>query len=164
MRNTDRQRFLEIIIGFAEIKGRTLSRPGLELFWNAMQDWSIEDFQTAANRLVSTCEFMPGPKEFEDLRKAGRPTVGEEWATILEAARSGSIPNVSVPALRAVAAIGGLGAIAMSKTDATPFLERRFAEHFAQLQDAVEIREALPQLAAPDAVKRLAAAMGVPPA
>ncbi len=49
----------------------------------------------------------------------------------------------------AVRAIGGYSAIAMSRTDQTPHLERRFCEHYEQIRDANEIRAAVPLLAGP---------------
>jgi hypothetical protein len=166
----DRPKFLEIIVGFAELKGKQLSAPAMELFWNAMQAWSIEDFSAAANELIRKCEFMPTPKDFEDLRKAGRKTPGEAWAEVLEYVRGGAYHqwdcgrptfNVDHPRmtdeliLAAVRAIGGFDVIAMSKTDQTPFLERRFAEHYESISDAEDVREALPQIAGPATLNRL---------
>src|SRR5688572_11767252 len=99
----------------------------MELFWNAMQAWSIEDFSAAANELIRKCEFMPTPKDFEDLRKAGRKTPGEAWAEVLAYVRGGAYHqwdcgrptfNVDHPRmtdeliLAAVRAIGGFDVIA----------------------------------------------------
>lgn len=151
MKANDRTKFLSIVIGFAELKGKSLSQPALELFWNSMQAWTIEEFQSAANHLITTCEFMPTPKDFEDLRRAGRPTAGELWAVILAAARTSDTDVFVEPAAaKALAAIGGLRAVMMSNTDSTHFLERRFAEHFEQMRDVVDTREALPALASPN--------------
>jgi hypothetical protein len=146
-------------VGFAELKGKQLSAPALEIYWRSLQHWPLEDFRAAAEQLLRTCEFMPLPKDFEDLRKAGRPTVGEAWASVLAWVRSGNY-NSRLPLLngddrgrpdrlaeRAVRAIGGYQAIAMSETDKTHFLERRFAEHYEAMQDADEVREELPEIA-----------------
>ena len=70
MQPSDRKAFLEVVVGFAELKGKQLSAPALELYWNAMQGWTIEDFRKAAAHLLQTCEFMPTPKDFNDLKKA----------------------------------------------------------------------------------------------
>jgi hypothetical protein len=162
MIQADRQKFIEIVLGFAELKSKQLSAPALELYWRAMQRWSLEDFRAAAEQLVLTCEFMPTPKDFEDLRKAGRQTAGEAWAMVLEYVRKGyhrwhggGLPTLNTEVQkplsnlldRAVAAIGGYQAIAMSEIDKTHFLERRFAEHFEAMQEADDIREAVPQIA-----------------
>lgn len=154
----DRKAFLETIVGFAELKGKQLSVPALELYWRSLQHWSLPDFRAAAEQLLRTREFMPLPKDFEDLRKAGRPTAGEAWAAVLEFVRTAYSPNspVRLPARgpladplvhRAVNAVGGYRAIAMSDVDSTQFLERRFCEHFESAQDSDDIREALPQIA-----------------
>lgn len=158
----DRKTFAEVVLGFAELKGKQLSAPALELYWRAMQRWSLDDFLAAAEQLVRTSEFMPTPKDFEDLRKAGRRTAGEAWTIVLDYARHNysqwdyGLPCLNGNAqpepddellLRAVRAIGGFKAVAISPIDKTPFLERRFCEHYEQMQDADEVREAVPQIA-----------------
>lgn len=142
----DRPKFLEVVLGFAELKGKALSVPALELYWNAMQDWHINDFRDAANRLIKTCAFMPTPKDFEDLRKAGRATPGEAWALVRAAARAGDPCPDDYRIQAAVSALGGIRAIGMTNTDQMPFLERRFAEHFESISDAEDVREAVPQI------------------
>ncbi len=152
----DREPFLEVVIGFAELKGKALSAPALELYWNSMQDWSMTDFRAAANHLVRACEFMPTPKDFEDLRRAGRPTAGESWTLALKhcgsAIQCGQVTNNGTCGDefidRVVRAIGGYGAIAMCDTGKLHFLERRFAEHFEALQDAGDVRASVPRIAA----------------
>jgi hypothetical protein len=151
----DRQKFVEVVLGFAELKSKQLSTPALELYWRSLQHWPLEDFLAAAEQLVRTSEFMPTPKDFEDLRKAGRRTAGEAWMLALEYARhSHSAPYLngsSTPddelMVRAVRAIGGFRAIAMSDVDKTQFLERRFCEHYEAMKDAEDVRAAVPQIA-----------------
>jgi hypothetical protein len=155
MKLENRKKFLEIVVGFAELKGKVLSAPALELFWNSMQAWTIEEFQSAANHLITTCEFMPTPKDFEDLRRAGRPTAGEAWIEARNTIRVAGWAQIESSSFscgdelidRAVRAIGGYRAIAMCDSDKLHFLERRFAEHFEQMQDAGDTRDAVPQLA-----------------
>jgi hypothetical protein len=156
---TDRKAFLETVVGFAELKGKQLSAPALELYWRSLQHWDLPDFRLAAEQLLRTCEFMPLPKDFEALRKAGRPTAGEAWAEVLQYVRTSYSPNfpnrlngsagiLSDPLVdRAVNAVGGYRAIAMSDTDSTQFLERRFCEHFESIQDSEDVREAVPSIA-----------------
>jgi hypothetical protein len=152
MKPADRKQFVEVVLGFAELKGKALSAPALELYWRAMQDWSLDDFRAAAEQLVRTSEFMPTPKDFEDLRKMGRPTAGEAWLEARACARGWRERESAVCTGnrlidRAVAAIGGYRAIAMCDLDRIGFLERRFAEHFESMQDAEDVRDAVPQLA-----------------
>jgi hypothetical protein len=151
MTPADREAFVEIVLGFAELKGRQLSAPALELYWRSLQHWPLPAFRTAAEQLVRTCEFMPGPKDFEDLRKAGRATAGEAWAEVLAHVRAnayrGRVVVVSELVDRAVAAIGGYHAIGMCDSDKTHFLEKRFNEAFEDLQNAEDVREAVPAIA-----------------
>lgn len=148
MMPADREVFLETVVGFAELKGKQLSAPALELFWHSMQHWDIEDFRQAANQLIRSCEFMPSPKDFESLRKAGRPTSGEAWLEIREMARGSYVGEPEDPiAARALRALGGLRTVAMCDSDKVHFLERRFAEHYEAMQDAEDVREAVPQIA-----------------
>jgi len=153
----DREPFLEIVMGFAELRGKTLSAPALELYWNSMQGWDLADFQAAANQLLRTCEWMPLPHHFEALRKAGRATPGEAW---IEARRylmwglHGYTLHADCPPLiaKAVRAVGGANVIAMCDEDKLTFLERRFTEHFEAIQDSLATREALPQIAYHDSI------------
>lgn len=150
MNATDRKKFLEVVVGFAELKGKQLSAPALELYWRALSGWPLEDFLSAAEQLVRTSEFMPTPKDFEDLRKAQRLTCGEAWITALETARRWregySISSGDEFVDRVVRAIGGYRTIAMCEMEKTHFLERRFAEHFDEMQTAGDTRESVPQL------------------
>lgn len=162
MNAEDRISFAEVVIGFAELKGKQLSAPAIELYWNAMQHWTLADFRAAANHLLRTCEFMPTPKDFEDLRKAGRMTSGEAWLRAVACCTSARIPGghqggTSGDSLidRAVRAIGGYGAIAMCDLDKLPFMERRFCEHYAEMEDVGDTRESVPQIAKEDAKKAL---------
>lgn len=155
-------RFHAVMTGMAELYQRELSPVLLDAYWISLRDWPLEAFEAAAGQLMKTAEFMPRPADFTALRKAGRATAGEAWAKVLEFARKGYIRwdgggrptrdnSVESPDEqlidRAVRAIGGYEAIAMSPTDKTHFLEKRFCEHYSDIQDAEEIREAVPQIA-----------------
>lgn len=160
MKPSDRTEFVEIVLGFAELKGKQLSAPALELYWRSLQHWPLPAFKAAAEQLVRTSEFMPGPKEFEDLRKAGRPTAGEAWGRVLQhvrdsAWRKGPLGDPLID--KVVSCLGGYGAIALCELDKAHFLERRFAEHYEAIQDAEDVRNALPQIAGPSHLPQLTA-------
>lgn len=151
----DRRAFLEVVIGFAELKGKQLSAPALELYWNAMQDWSIDEFRAAANTLIRTCEFMPTPKDFNDLRKSSEPTKGEAWARVLSHLKGGYRSGGIAPGIdRAVRALGGYRALAMMPADQLPWQEKRFAEHYEDMAEAEEKRE---PFRLPETVRKLLA-------
>lgn len=148
MQPSDKFGFLATLTGLAAIKpGGKLPKEAYEIWWQAMQDWSLDEFKQACTHLARSVEFMPNPFHFEQLRKAGRPTAGECWARALQCARSGRRASGNTLIDRAVQAIGGYSAIGMSEVDKTHFLEKRFCEHFETLQDAEDVREAVPQLA-----------------
>ena len=160
MQPIDRKAFLEVVIGFAELKGKALSAPALELYWNALQHWPLVDFRAAAQHLIRTCEFMPTPKDFEDLRRASRPSAEEAWHLARGACqwtptgyveRPGTDPLIS----KALRSIGGANALAMCDEDKLHFLERRFVQVYESLQDSNDTRQALPQIAGPAARPRL---------
>lgn len=158
MTEDDFEKFSEVVLGFAELKGKQLSAPAIELYFRALHDWTLEDFRAAAGELLRRCEFMPTPKDFEDLRRAGRMAAPEAWALVLDRARGhnelvGDFDNPTLQA--ALRAIGGLQAVQMSQIDKTPFLERRFAEHFETLEDRGEVRAAIPQIASPQPIRAL---------
>jgi hypothetical protein len=148
----DRQPFLEVVLGFAELKGKHLSAPALELYWRAMRNWSLDDFRAAAEQLLRTCEFMPVPADFEGLRRAGKATSGEAWVAVLEHCtgpyRYGEGIDNGGPIDQAVAVLGGYRAVAMHNSNFLHALERRFAEHYASGVEVSAVRAALPQIAA----------------
>lgn len=163
MIDADKGEFAKVVMGFAELKGKQLSLPALELYWRAMRDWPLEFFMLAAERLVKTSKFMPEPYHFEQLLKAGRTTAGEAFAKALEWARTGAYrhPAMTPEAIlidRVVAAMGGWIALCGSDPEKIHFTERRFAEHYESIEDATDTRTALPQIAAP-LHPRLAAGM-----
>lgn len=149
MTPADRAAFGEVIAGLAELKGRVLSKPAIELFWRAMQDWPLDEFRAAAAHLVRTCPFMPSPADFDALRRAGRPTSGEAWLQAVRCAATSAYRHCETPGGvidRAVAAIGGYSAIGMCDESKLHFLERRFAEHYESMSGADDTRAALPQV------------------
>lgn len=165
MKPTDRKAFLEIIIGFAELKGKALSAPALELYWNAMQHWDLADFQAGANELLRTCEFMPMPKDFEDLRKAGRETAGEVFAGLrqwLKYTPHGYqlAPETPRKIANAFSAMGGAQAYAMCDEEKLPYLEKRFCEHFDQISEVEDARVNVPQIAYSDQMLQLTQVSG----
>jgi hypothetical protein len=155
MTPNDEAEFGAVLMGLASIKpGNKLTPQGVEIFWAAMQDWTLPDFKAAAAELSRRIEFMPSPFHFDQLRKAGRLTAGEAWERARRASGSaiqcGQVTHNGTcgdPVIdRAVRAIGGYGVIAMCETSKLPFLERRFAEHLDSIQDADDTRKALPHI------------------
>lgn len=164
MIESDFDEFSDVLVAFAELKGRQLSPVAIKLFWNTMRGgWGLAEFKSAAEHLLRTCDWIPTPKHFEDLRKAGRPTAAEAWERARKACGTaikggyvthhGTCGDELID--RAVRGIGGYGVIAMCDTDKLTFLERRFAEHFESLGGVEDVRQAVPQIAHQEASRKL---------
>lgn len=144
----DFDEFSKVVVGFAELKGKKLSPPAIKLYFRAMQHWSLDEFKLAAEQLLRTSTFMPTPKEFEDLRKAGDLTAGEAWDLV----KSGAVLEPGSRAYRAAQIVGGQYYIRHADVERDlPFIERRFLQAFADLEKVDPVREALPQIVKPEA-------------
>lgn len=147
MQPTDAMPFRNTLVGMMRMFREEPDRFVLDAYWLALRDWDLADFESAAGHLMRTAKFMPRPEAFEALRLAGRPTAGEAWAEALDRVRRSNYPADDPHLNRVVRAIGGWKALAMTSDEGLPFLERRFAEHFETMQDAEDVREAVPQIA-----------------
>lgn len=149
MHPTDRAEFARVVNGLAAIKGKELTTEALSLWWSAMQEWSIADFKAAASHLVSSCQFMPTPYDFQQLRLAAEPTAAEAWEKVL-----GGAPLVPGSREDRAARIAcGSGQFGIRHADIErdlPFIQRRFLDAYNELRDADNVREALPQIASKD--------------
>lgn len=144
MQPADRAEFMRTLNGLAAIKGKELTTEALTLWWQAMSQWSIDDFKAAASHLVGACQFMPTPYDFEQLRKAGEPTASEAWGLVL----SGAQLEPTSRAYRASQLVGGQYVIRHAHVDKElPHLARRFREAFSELSEVDDVRQALPQFA-----------------
>lgn len=152
MQATDKPEFLKVMNGMAAMRKASLIPEVLDLWWICVADWKIEDFKAAAVQVLKTTTFMPQPKDFEDLRKAGRETAGEVFASIsrwIVYSPHGHTLREDTPRAIAAAirAMGGANAYMMSDERKLPFLERRFCEHYDQITGVEDIRAVLPQIA-----------------
>lgn len=155
MEANDFSRFRAVIAGLARVYDRELDGTLLDAYWLALRAWPLEDVERAAAHLLTSSRFMPRPADFAALRRAGAMTAGEAWQAALVHARGAYRAGPSVPPVeRAVAALGGWQVIARASEDSLPFLERRFAEHFVEIEAREEVREALPALVAPSSTWR----------
>lgn len=150
MQPTDATAFRNTLTGMFRLYGQDPDALVLDAYWLALADWPLAEFQAGARHLMQTAKFMPRPADFAELRKAGRPTAGEAWAEALERVRHGRYPSEDTHLERVVRALGGWRSLGMTTTEGLPFIERRFAEHFEAMQDANDVREAVPQIAAPN--------------
>lgn len=147
----DFDEFCEVVVGFAELKGKQLSPAALKLYFRAVQSWDLQEFKAAAEHLLCTSEFMPTPKNFTDLRNAGKPTAHEAWETAFANCTSWRTGDSKAGELidRVVRSIGGYRAIAMADQERDlPHIQRRFLEAYEDLSKVEPARQAVPQIAA----------------
>jgi hypothetical protein len=158
MTPSDKVEFAKILNRLAAMKPGTnnLTEPAMEGWWEAMTagNWSLDEFRQAANHLALSVEFMPNPWNFEQLRKAGRPTAGEAFQKARKASGScvhlgrytenGTCGDAFID--RVVREIGGYKVIAQASIESLHFIEKSFSEHYEALQDAEAVRQALPQV------------------
>lgn len=154
MNASDKHEFARILTGLTLIKpGKELTKDALELYFSALEDWTIEDFRAAANHLAKTCEFMPNPYHFNQLRKQQGPTKHEAWEIALHRCkRPGEYPNDRVT--KAARMVGGYSIIGMTTYDQQPFLAKRFQEAYESIGEVEEVPQ-LTKREASDVMRRL---------
>ena len=148
MDNNDRPEFVRVLNGLAAIKRVDLTKEVYDLWWQSLKDWPIDDFKKAASYLLKNCQFMPGPYDFEQLRKKNAPSANEAWAQALHHAEGAWRKGVVGDALtdQVVASLGGYRLIALTNSDKLGFLERRFIDAYNDFLDTGSVRKALPDL------------------
>ena len=165
MQPTDKPRFATIVTCIYGLKDKTPTKVQLEAWWIAMQaDWTIEEFEAAAAKVMQTAEYLATPADFAKLRKAATPDAGAAWALVMQHIRSGKYRDgipIGDPVIdAAAAAVGGYKAIAFHDVDKLHFLARTFGEHFETAQNRHETLAALPNLKPPGGLPPLPAPAG----
>jgi hypothetical protein len=64
MTENDKIRFAELIFGLAETLGSEIGKPGIALYFRALQQYSIEEIEKATDKILTTSRFFPKPVEF----------------------------------------------------------------------------------------------------
>ena len=153
MHVSDFTTFRALMTGLGKVYEREIDEPLLDAYWLALEVWSIEEFSAAAKHLMRCGRFFPRPADFEDLRRSATEHAGvEAWEVARRAARSAiSLGRVREDVTsgdplidRAVATVGGYGAIAMCESAWLHALERRFLQAYVEVREVAEIRAALP--------------------
>lgn len=81
MDKNDVQKFRRVLLAMAKVfdRSKDMDDAVLEIWWAALKGWSFGEFESAADLLMRTAEFMPRPADFQKLRKAARPAIGDSW-------------------------------------------------------------------------------------
>jgi hypothetical protein len=145
MKTEDFDSFCEVVVGMAELKGKQLSSVAIQLYFNSLRHWPIDEFRRAAEHLLRDLTWMPQPSDFERLRHAGEPTAGEAWEIVL----SGQPLQEGSRIERAARICGGQSAIRRANVERDlQFIQRRYMDAYGELQDVDKVRDALPRIAA----------------
>jgi hypothetical protein len=154
MQQADFARFRSVMAGLAELYQRELSNTLLDVYWLALRDWTLADFEAASAKLMQSGQFMPRPADYTAMRKAALPTKGEAWAQVLRHCKggyrdgSGLTPEIDA----AVRALGGYRALAFLPLEEMHWQEKRFSEHYGEAAEVAEKRE---PFALPGSVRQL---------
>jgi len=153
MQQDDFARFRDLMAGMGRVFNAIPDAVVLDVYWLALRDWTLSEFEMAAGHLIAHAQFMPKPADFTALRKAGETTAGEAFQQARQivrrlnprefASHQSDDPRIDA----AVRACGGYEALAMCETDNIGFFENRFREHYESIGDAEAVRESVPQIA-----------------
>lgn len=153
MQATDANKFRDIMRGMCKLFAQEPDAVLLDAYWLALRSWDFHEFEAAAAHLMGTSKFMPRPADFNELRKANRPTSSEAWLKARASCSTAYTPRGYVggtsgdPLIdKAVQVLGGYGVIALCDLDKLQFLEKRFNEAYESMQDAQDVRVSLPHL------------------
>lgn len=88
MQSQEKVEFFELLAGLSEIFDKILSKTTLEIYWNALREYSLDDFKRATNNIVQTHKYatFPKPAEFiefinppEDIAVKAEFALDEFW-------------------------------------------------------------------------------------
>lgn len=147
MQTSDFGRFKSIMTGLAELYQRQLSPDLLDIYWNAMSDWDIADFNRTASALAKQNTFMPRPADFNSVKiAASSDSATEAWLAALTCIKSGDYHRGVTPGGlidKAVIAVGGYRTIGFADYDQFQFLHKRFLDAFDALCRAEKSKQTL---------------------
>ena len=71
MDKKDKKRFCELLITTAELFEKDLSTPILNLYFTALENFSIDQVEKALGKVIMLCKFFPKPVEIIELIPGG---------------------------------------------------------------------------------------------
>jgi hypothetical protein len=86
MTQSEKERLVEIVGGLAELYGKTLSKPAIWLYVNALSDLHFRGVSDALSKLAKESRFFPMPAEVRGLCEPTSPaieSVAEQQAAIV---------------------------------------------------------------------------------
>lgn len=138
MRNEDRVRFDEAMLGLSEVWGREVSSSLGDIYFAALQEHDIEAVLRAMFDSVKSCRYFPKPSEILDIITGGERGLADaaqiEATKVIEAVSRGkSDVDLDDPVSRAVVqvAFGGMARLRETlNVAAEPFFIKDFRGYY----------------------------------
>ncbi len=146
MIESDKKVFRVIMVGAGEVYGKEITKPLLQIYYNALKDYSIEYINAAFSEHLADTKhgtFFPKPADILSyLRLSSSHKAESAWLTIvIEIQASGNFKYLQLDddvALMSLQSIGGWRFICMSNEDQLPWLKKNFIEAYERLQVVTE--------------------------
>jgi hypothetical protein len=150
MQQTDFESFRSRMAAMARLFNADLDAALLDLYWLALRDWSLADFEGAVAHLLVTSKFMPKPADFSELRKQAGISAAEACAEVFRLVQWGYAQErerLPAKALHVVALMGGWNALEMAESSTRHFREKKFCDLWDEVGEIDSARHALPSAA-----------------
>lgn len=153
----------QVLVGLAELFGRTLSAPAQALMLEALADVRLDALNLAAQRVILSSKFMPSVAELREMAGAAGTKTAEQseahlawerscawlkrWAGKLRSPESGHIaeshervPPLDDRSLGAIRRLGGMTRmyLALGDTEQLPWVRRDFLQEY-ELSGQIEM-------------------------
>lgn len=83
MKSAEKPKLFELLAGLSEIYDKSLSETVLDIYWNALKDYSLEDVKKAVNNIVQTHKYATFPKPAEFIAFICPPQDAEDQAELM---------------------------------------------------------------------------------
>lgn len=143
MQSAEFERFRDLMRGMGRVFGSEPDALVLDIYWLALRDWTLPEFESATALLMASAQFMPRPADYAQMRRAAEPTAAEAWAKVLAKVRTMSryeLVKIDPRIDAVVAQLGGYGTLMSMTTDQTPWIAKRFSELWSDAATAESAR------------------------
>jgi len=134
----DKPKFIKRLLALGEIWGKELSKVVMDIYWETLENYDIEDVKAAFNHIGKTSRFFPKPADFiEAIDGDAESRASLAWASLVDAIEihgHGKSVRFDDPAIMSVVAAMG-GWIELCQRPDLKFRQREFSNlyrHFAR--------------------------------
>lgn len=138
----DLKKFSQLIIALSEIfdPGNKPSALKIELYFNALEDLSIEQIEKAVSKVIKMRVFngLPKPAEIrEKINDENSMDYLNAWAKVMISLESGREPK-DFAIKETIRRLGGWSWLSMQTYNQLIWVEKRFIEHFETINKSLE--------------------------